>query len=151
MRRVLMSLGLALAFSCGAPSAAPREPLGIPSSTAVSTATSSTTAPATLARTVAPRVAPTVAPPASQAAPATAVSLCGAASNPWGYNFCGGGTFITSPPATFCSYFACIASFSSGRGYVMQCVDSTFSKSGGISGSCSGHGGNSRALKSPTA
>jgi hypothetical protein len=31
----------------------------------------------------------------------------------------------------------------------MQCADATFSKSGGRSGSCSSHGGNSRALYSP--
>jgi hypothetical protein len=53
---------------------------------------------------------------------------------------------ITAPPADFCTYFACIANFWNGRGYVMQCHDATFSKSGGISGSCSSHGGNSRAL-----
>jgi hypothetical protein len=73
------------------------------------------------------------------------VSTCGAPSNPWGYNFCGG-SVISAPPSTFCSYFDCIGNFWNGRGYVMQCRDATFSKSGGISGSCSQHGGNSRAL-----
>jgi hypothetical protein len=29
---------------------------------------------------------------------------------------------------------------------VTECRDGTFSKSGGISGSCSGHGGNGRTL-----
>ena len=88
-------------------------------------------------RTQAPAT-PTPRPPAVQ-------SLCGAPTNPWGYNFCGG-PVIAAPPANFCTYFACIANFWNGRGYVMQCRDATFSKSGGISGSCSSHGGNSRAL-----
>jgi hypothetical protein len=88
--------------------------------------------------------APTVAPaPAQQAQ-----NLCGAPANPWGYNFCGG-SFITNPAATICNYFNCIASFWNGRGYVMECSDTTFGKSGGISGSCSSHGGNYRALRAP--
>jgi hypothetical protein len=32
---------------------------------------------------------------------------------------------------------------------VMQCADGAFSKSGGIQGSCSHHGGNSRPLYGP--
>ena len=88
---------------------------------------------------------PTLAPTAKPAPPAT---TCGAAANPWGYTFCGGST-ISSPPWNFCSYFNCIASFWNGVGYVEQCVDTTFSKSGGRSGSCSSHGGNSRPLYGP--
>ena len=75
-------------------------------------------------------------------------STCGAPANPWGYNFCGG-SFIYSTPATFCSYFACIANFPNGSGYVMECSDGTYSRSGGISGSCSHHGGNLRPLRKP--
>ena len=90
----------------------------------------------------------TVAPVAVTAPPPAPVNTCGAAANPWGYTFCGG-SFIASPAGTFCSYFNCIASFWNGTGYVMQCADATFSKSGGKSGSCSSHGGNSRALYSP--
>jgi hypothetical protein len=72
----------------------------------------------------------------------------GVNGNPWGYNFecC---NFIYSPPAGFCSYFACIPSFWDGNGYVMQCQDAMFSKSGGIQGSCSHHGGNLRPLYAP--
>jgi hypothetical protein len=77
-----------------------------------------------------------------------ATNTCGAAANPWGYTFCGGST-ISSPPSNFCSYFNCIASFWNGVGYVEQCVDATFGKSGGRSGSCSSHGGNSRPLYGP--
>jgi hypothetical protein len=68
--------------------------------------------------------------------------------NPWGYNFscCQN---ITSPPANFCSYFNCIASFWNGSGYVIECIDTTYGKSGGITGACSSHGGPWRTLYSP--
>ncbi len=73
-------------------------------------------------------------------------NLCGAPANPWNYNFCGVGT-IMSPPSNFCSYFSCIPSFwQSTNGYVEECVDGMYSHSGGVSGSCSSHGGNLRPL-----
>src|SRR3989442_8243440 len=90
---------------------------------------------------------PTFAPP-TLAPPALAPNLCGAPTHPSGYNFCAG-SFISLPPAGFCTYFACIASFANGRGYVMQCKDGTYSLSGGIQGSCSQHLGNNRALLAP--
>jgi hypothetical protein len=68
--------------------------------------------------------------------------------NPWGYNF-DRGSYITSPPADFCAYFNCIASFWNGRGYVVECSDQTYSDSGGIQGSCSHHGGDWRPLLAP--
>jgi hypothetical protein len=82
-------------------------------------------------------------PPASSPLPASAT--CGVNGNPWGYNFtcC---HFITSPPANFCSYFSCISSFWNGNGYVVECGDTRYSKSGGISGACSSHGGPLRPL-----
>jgi hypothetical protein len=70
---------------------------------------------------------------------------CGVFGNPWCYTF-EGGSYISRPAAKFCLYFDCIASFWSGSGYVIQCQDGWFSKSGGISGSCSSHGGNWRYL-----
>lgn len=71
--------------------------------------------------------------------------------NPWGYNF-DGGALIYNPPSSFCSYFACIASFWNGVGYVVQCIDGTFSLSGGRTGVCSsGHGGFYRNLYAPGA
>jgi hypothetical protein len=89
----------------------------------------------------------TTAPPKKAVAPPVAASTCGAPSNPWGYNFCGRGSYISSPPSSFCSYFDCIPSFwESTNGYVMQCDDGMYSHSGGRSGSCSHHGGNNRAL-----
>jgi hypothetical protein len=75
-------------------------------------------------------------------------NLCGAPANPYGYTFCGG-SLITNPASDICSYLSCIANFANGRGYVVQCVDGKFSKSGGIQGACSQHGGVSRALYKP--
>ena len=92
--------------------------------------------------------APTLAPTRAPAPTAHAASLCGAPQNPWGYNFCGRGGYITNPPSNFCSYFNCIPNFPNGTGYVEQCQDGMFSKSGGHSGSCSHHGGNKQPLYS---
>jgi hypothetical protein len=93
-------------------------------------------------------VRPTTPPPTRKPAPKpVALSTCGAAANPWGYNFCGRGSVIADPPDAFCDYFACIPSFwEHTNGYVMQCDDLMFSHSGGVSGSCSHHQGNKRAL-----
>ncbi len=101
-----------------------------------------TATPAPVSSAPSPTSALTAPTPAPTAAPTTLYS------NPWAYNFicC---TQILSPPANFCDYFACIASFWNGVGYVIQCQDLTFSKSGGRSGSCSQHGGNYRALLAP--
>jgi hypothetical protein len=91
------------------------------------------------------RATPKPAPkPARKPAP-PAPTLCGAPSNPWSYGFCGG-AYITSPPSSFCSYFDCIPNFPNGKGYVEQCVDGMFSKSGGRQGACSYHGGERRPL-----
>src|SRR2546421_11666090 len=65
--------------------------------------------------------------------------------NPWGYNFVRG-KLIKFPPQKFCNYFKCIKNFVKGRGYVVECKDATYSKSGGISGVCSGHRGYNRTL-----
>jgi hypothetical protein len=107
-------------------------------------------------KTLAPTPSPATPAPTAKPAPTTkpaptpvqTQNLCGAPANPWGYNFCSG-SFITSPAATICNYINCIANFWNGRGYVMQCSDTAFGKSGGISGSCSSHGGNFRALRAP--
>jgi hypothetical protein len=71
----------------------------------------------------------------------------GVNGNPWGYNF-SPGSLIYSPPSAFCSYFACIGNFWNGRGYVNECNDGTYSKSGGIRGDCSYHHGEMRPLYS---
>jgi hypothetical protein len=109
--------------------------------------------PVTTAPTVPPTPAPTTAvaatAPATTAPPATvAAQLCGAPSNPMGYNFCGRGSNITQPDPSTCNYFNCIASFSSGTGYMIECQDTTYSMSGGHSGACSHHGGELRPVYS---
>ena len=72
-------------------------------------------------------------------------------NNPWCYNF-SPGKLIYIPPNSFCNYFNCIATFygpdDPGDGYIVQCVDGSFSQSGGESGACSYHGGVSRPLYS---
>jgi hypothetical protein len=96
---------------------------------------------------------PTVRVTSAPAPPPAAFNYCGAPANPWHYNFCGGST-IDPPPSSFCSYFACIASFWTedipNDGYVIQCVDGRYSDSGGEAGGvCSSHGGPSRTLYAP--
>lgn len=110
------------------------------------TATAATQATATASPTMAkPTPIPSKAPTKP---PAPTKTPCASPCNPWGYNFTPPGNLIYSPPSNFCSYFACIANFPNGKGYVMECQDAKFSKSGGISGSCSQHGGNLRPLYS---
>jgi hypothetical protein len=131
--------------ACGSPQA----PGAVAAASTTAQATTSVPATAAAAPTVAPPAAaptprPTVAPTARPTAPPP--NLCGAPANPWNYNFCAGGT-ISSPPSNFCSYFNCIPSFwQSTKGYVEECMDGTYSHSGGRSGSCSSHGGNLRPL-----
>ena len=97
-----------------------------------------------------PTSVPTQAPvatPVPTQAPAPTQPPTGVNGNPWGYNFVPG-NYITSPPSAFCSYFVCIGNFWNGSGHVEECQDQMYSKSGGISGSCSHHGGNLQPLYS---
>lgn len=110
------------------------------------TATPAPTSTPTPQGTPTPTPAPT-STPAPTATPHPSTMSDGAPWNPWGYDFEAGNT-ISSPPSNFCSYFNCIANFGNGSGYVMECKDAMYSKSGGKSGSCSGHQGNNRALYS---
>lgn len=71
--------------------------------------------------------------------------LCGAPYNPWAYNFCSGDV-IWTPPDTFCEFFECIERFWKGRGYVVQCRDGSFSKTGGRLITCNRNGGEYRTL-----
>jgi hypothetical protein len=43
----------------------------------------------------------------------------------------------------FCASHACIDNFDNGNGYIVQCNDGMWSQSGGLSGACSYHGGES--------
>lgn len=76
---------------------------------------------------------------------ADGTDTCGAEPNPFGYTFCEGDP-IYDPAPGFCDYFGCIANFDDGRGYVEQCADGKYSRSGGLPGVCSQHGGARRQL-----
>jgi hypothetical protein len=52
------------------------------------------------------------------------------------------GSYSHADDVGFCSTHQCIGSFETEPGYIVQCTDGTYSHSGGISGSCSRHGGN---------
>jgi hypothetical protein len=116
-----------------------------PTSQTVVQAASSTDTPIAATATATPTPKPKPTSPPAQPTPANT----GVNGNPWGYDFnSSGGSMIYSPPATFCSYFACITTFWNGHGYVDQCVDGDYSKSGGVSGACSHHGGEQQPLYS---
>lgn len=51
------------------------------------------------------------------------------------------GSYDHSTDAGFCSAHQCIENFPNGRGYIVRCVDGMWSHSGGLSGACSDHGG----------
>jgi hypothetical protein len=53
----------------------------------------------------------------------------------------GPGSMSHAEDEQFCSSHECIANFPNGRGEVVQCSDSKWSHSGGISGACADHGG----------
>lgn len=84
----------------------------------------------------------------TQIGAATTSSLCGAPANPYGYNLCGIGSEVTSPPSDICNYFSCIDNFGNGNGYMVECNDGMYSMSGGIDGACSDHGGEDRPVYS---
>jgi hypothetical protein len=98
-----------------------------------------------------PTLAPTHAPPPTQPPKPTSPPCQAVNNNPWCYNFLPG-KLIYSPPADFCTYFACIPGFvepdDPGNGYLVQCGDGLFSQSGGGRGACWHHGGVSRPLYS---
>jgi hypothetical protein len=112
-----------------------------PSPTAQPTATA--TAMPQPTATPKPRPQPTATPTPKPTCIPGAVNC-----NPWGYTFTPG-HYIFTVPAGFCTYFACSNNFYSGKGFVMECHDGMYSKSGGFSGSCSHHGGNWRPLYAP--
>lgn len=85
-----------------------------------------------------PKPAPTQVPQKSTPAPTHCI---GVNNNPWCYDF-NPGNYITNPPSAFCSYFTCVSTFwTATRGYVAQCVNSSYTHSGGVSGACSRDGG----------
>jgi len=108
-----------------------------PTDTALPTATAKPTATATHV------------PPTATTVPLNC-NTAGAPCNPWGYTFANTGKLLYNPGGAFCSYFNCIASFwDHTNGYVDQCVDGTYSHSGGVRGACSTHGSERRPLYAP--
>jgi hypothetical protein len=94
----------------------------------------------------APTVTVTALRPAGTVAATTTVTaapgpLCGAPANPLGLHYCAQGALVLDPPGDICAYFACIPNFPEGRGYVVVCQDGMISRSGGVQGACSQHGG----------
>lgn len=104
-------------------------------------------APVTTTQPVPARTAqaPALPPPSTQAPPPRP-STCGAPSSPYSYNFCGTGSFVSSPPGDICNYFNCINNFWNGHGYMVECNDGNYSMSGGVRGACSYHGGEDRPV-----
>lgn len=132
-------------------------PIDTPTDTTTTTAQPTVTPAPVLTTATSPTASPTTKKPTTTRTPKPtptptrkAVSLCGAPSNPFGFNFCGRGHAIyqSTLPADVCSYFDCIASFYDGRGYMVECNDSTYSMSGGIQGACSHHSGERREVYS---
>lgn len=121
-----------------------------PTPTATSAAAIASSASPTALPTTKPTTQPTPRPTHTKPAVPTPTPKpkCQAVNkNPWCYNF-SPGNLIYNPPAAFCDYFNCIASFWNGRGFVNECADQTYSKSGGIQGDCSHHSGELRPLYS---
>lgn len=90
---------------------------------------------------------PIVQRPTPISRPQSTPTPCANPCNPWGYNF-NQGNLIYSPNGGFCSDFNCISNFWHGNGFVNECNDGSYSKSGGIRGDCSHHGGEMRPLYS---
>lgn len=130
-------------------------PLAPPSSTRPPATTPPAPKPAPAVQTipVAPKPPPVVhttpaapkPPPVVHTTPAVA-NLCGAPANPYGYNYCGRGGYISPPAQDICTYFSCINNFWNGKGYMEECNDGMVSMSGGRPGACSYHGGELRPV-----
>ena len=159
---VVLSVALLLVSGCDIASQQPapsrpiatQRPPQAPTATVARTATpnpTATGAPTATPKPTAtplPTATPKPATPTPQPTrPPTATPPTGVNGNPWGFDF-NPGDKIYNPPSGFCGYFGCISSFWSGSGYVVQCHNAQFSKSGGKTGVCSKQGGYWRTLYS---
>jgi hypothetical protein len=75
--------------------------------------------------------------PGAIATPTTSVAtaVATAAQNPASY------LGSTNPPPNFCSFAACVPNFFQDPGFVVQCADGLYSKTGGTTSVCPGRGG----------
>ncbi|HVA21754.1 MAG TPA: hypothetical protein VNN74_06635 [Candidatus Micrarchaeia archaeon] len=85
--------------------------------------------------------------PASSRHAGTVAGRCGAPPNPFHYTLCPRGRLILHPARAVCRYFRCIGAFWAGRGYMVECRDRTYSRSGGRRGACSDHHGEWRPVR----
>lgn len=120
----------------------------------LSTDSTATPTPANLAASSSPKPTktPTATPKPKPTATPTRKPTCrypAVDDNPYCYTFTNTGKLITDPPADFCVYFNCISSFDNGSGYVVECANGQYSKSGGRTGVCSKQGGFKRNLYAP--
>jgi hypothetical protein len=139
---------LSAATSSSASTTAIDTPTGLSSPAVPSTHSRAPTTHQTSATPIAHVTRHSAPPPTRATSTHPAFNYCGAPANPWHYNFCSG-SLITNPAANVCSYFNCIANFSNGVGYMVQCNDGTFSMSGGRRGACSSHSGEGRSVYMP--
>ncbi len=149
--------GISVAMKGGTPTGATPTAQATPTDTPTAVAVLIATDTATDTPTVIPSPSPTPKPtptqkPVIQSTPTpkpqpTPTHCVGVNNNPWCYDF-SPGNYIYNPPSSFCSYFSCISTFWNGRGFVNECSDGSYSKSGGIRGDCSYHGGEERPLYS---
>jgi hypothetical protein len=125
---------VAAAPRAGAEAGVPHSPAASASAPATQPSPAPTPTPVT-APSPAPSPAVASAPsPPPPAPPTPSGPLCGAPPNPWGLTLCSGQMVGVVPPG-FCSYFPCVASFSSSYGYIVECVGGSYSRQQGP-GSC---------------
>ncbi len=141
-RAVAVAAGITLLVPAALILAAPSAP---PDSirTEVAAATAATSAASAAATRAAAAMAGSPAP-----TPIAAPSLCGAPTNPLGYGFCAGDP-VRQPAAEVCDWFDCVPGFWAGRGYLVQCGNSSVSLAGGSPRACGQHGGVQRAFRAP--
>ncbi|GHO99532.1 hypothetical protein KSF_095800 [Reticulibacter mediterranei] len=79
----------------------------------------------------------------------TATPYVAVNNNPWGYDFDNTGNLIYDEiPGNFCDYFKCASDFWSNNrnGYIVECMDGQYSRTGGYANVCEGHGGKKNTL-----
>lgn len=147
-RAVAVAAGIALLVPAALILAAPSAPSDsirteVAAATAATSATSAISATSTAATRAAAAMAGSPAP-----TPIAAPHLCGAPTNPLGYGFCAGDP-VRKPAAEVCDWFDCVPGFWAGRGYLVQCANSSVSLAGGSPRACGQHGGVQRAFRAP--
>jgi hypothetical protein len=105
---------------------------------ATNTVTTSLTGTKTTVRTTITKSARTVTHTVTKTTTITHTTTSTAAG---GSSVEGPGSYSHATDVQFCATHQCVENFSSGRGYIVQCADGSWSHSGGMAHACSGHGG----------